>query len=158
MTTAALLDVKLRMEKIGYNSQELSFTPNHAEPDLCPVRVVLCIYRRAQLLHTPAKEPLTQFHDEPNRILIHSSIIDACLWSLANICYNITEKAELDKFTSHSIRVRAYISLNIAGKSTNFIKAALRWESNAFQMYLWNVIALTEQHSAAISACDPDGS
>ena len=41
--------------------------------------------------------------------------------------------------------------------STDFIKKALHWRSDAFQMYLRNVGALASQRNEAINAWDPDG-
>ena len=53
---------------------------------------------------------------------------------------------KLSKFTAHSVRVDACVILHSQGVSTEDIKFRLRWRSDAFRMYLRNIVALAEQH------------
>jgi hypothetical protein len=45
-------------------------------------------------------------------------------------------KSEIQKYSSHSIRVWACVILDEAGKSASFIKARLRWLGESFRTYL----------------------
>lgn len=157
ISAAATVDIVWRTQKNRDNGQRLTFAANTADPELCPVAAALRIRRRAQQLGLSVTAPLEQYRAKGTRTLIHSNIIRRCLRRLAKYCYNLTRKEDLDRYTAHSIRVGACVALHVAGKSTDFIKAALRWKSDAFQMYLRNVVALAEQRNTAINATDPDG-
>ena len=78
--------------------------------------------------------------------------------AMATATHGITDKKELQLYSAHSLRVGACVQLHVAGKSADFIKKALRWKSDTFQMYLRNVGALAQQRNDAINAWDPDGS
>ena len=80
-----------------------------------------------------------------------------CKHDLAKKCYNITSKEDLARFSTHSIRVGACVALHVANFTTEQIQHALRWRSNAFKMYLRDVIALAEQRNIAVTAFCPDG-
>ena len=68
------------------------------------------------------------------------------LQEAASIVYNIKDKKELSKFTAHSIRVGACVILHSQNVSTEDIKFRLGWRSDAFRIYLRNIVALAEQH------------
>ena len=155
---AASVDITWRTQKNGDNGQYIMYTVNNSDYDLCPVRSALRMRRRAQLLGVPAQFPLAVYRQGSNNMaLIHSDHIRSTLQSLARHCYDITDKDDLSRYTSHSIRVGACVALHIANKSTDFIQAALRWRSDAFKMYLRNVVELAEQRIVALNAHDPDG-
>jgi hypothetical protein len=56
-------------------------------------------------------------------------------------------KSEIQKYSSHSIRVWACVTLDEAGKSASFIKARLRWLGESFRTYLRDTNAIHEQHA-----------
>ena len=68
------------------------------------------------------------------------------LQEAAAFVYDIKDKKELSKFTAHSIRVGACVNLHSQGQSGENIKFRLRWRSDAFMMYLKNIIASAERH------------
>jgi hypothetical protein len=68
------------------------------------------------------------------------------LQEAAAFVYDIKDKKQLSKFTAHSIRVGACVNLYSQGESGENIKFRLRWRSDAFMMYLRNIIALAERH------------
>ena len=65
--------------------------------------------------------------------------------------YKMTSKEDLDKFTSHSIRVMACVILHSQNMSSEDIKFRLRWRSDSFRMYLRNIIEIAERHKNAIA-------
>ena len=75
--------------------------------------------------------------------------IRTVLQEAAGAVHNVTKKEELQRFTSHSIRVGACVLLHSQNISTEDIKFRLRWRSNSFKMYLRNTIPLAEMHKNA---------
>ena len=71
------------------------------------------------------------------------------LQQCARKVYNIKCKKVLAKWSAHSIRVGACISLSEAGKDAPFIQIRLRWRSLAFKDYLRNTVTLAHQHNDA---------
>jgi hypothetical protein len=55
-------------------------------------------------------------------------------------------KAELARYSAHSIRVWACVLLDEAGMSPEFIMARLRWAGNSFRMYLRDTEAIQNKH------------
>jgi len=159
IATAASVDVTWRFQKNKDNGQTITFTPNPDDEELCPVRALLNIRRRAQLLGLAMDHPLAAYDVASKRgpAVIHSGTIRRCLRRLAKSCYGITKAEDLALYTSHSIRVGACVALHIAGKATEFIQSALRWRSDAFKMYLRNVVVIAQQRVTALNAFSPDG-
>ena len=65
--------------------------------------------------------------------------------------YNITASDELIRLTTHSIRVSACVLLHETNQTPDFIKARLRWRSDAYLMYLRNTPKLALLHTQAVS-------
>ena len=98
--------------------------------------------------------PVAIFYDKTKKnkaIYINDFHINTVLREAAKHVYNISKKDELDKFTSHSIRVGACVLLHSQNITTEDIKFRLRWRSDSFRMYLRNVIELAERHKNAVS-------
>lgn len=154
---ACSVDVCWRSQKNGDHGQVITYHANPTDRDLCPVRALLNIRRRWQLLGCSDSFPLAVYQQKRQVRLLASTGITACVRSLAKAAYNIVDPKELQRYSCHSLRVGACVQLHVAGMSTDFIKKALRWRSDAFQMYLRNVGALAAQRNEAINAWDPDG-
>ena len=73
------------------------------------------------------------------------------LQTLAKTVYNITASEELTRFTTHSIRVGACALLHETSQTPDFIKACLRWRSDAYLMYLRNTPKLAILHTQAVN-------
>ena len=58
-------------------------------------------------------------------------------WPIKQV-YNIKASDELARYTTHSIRVGACVLLHETSQTPDFIKAHLRWRSDAYLMYLRN--------------------
>jgi hypothetical protein len=65
--------------------------------------------------------------------------------------YNITDPKELQRFSSHSIRVGAAVTLHTCGKDGEYIKIRLRWRSDTFRLYLRNTEFIADQHNEAVA-------
>jgi hypothetical protein len=68
----------------------------------------------------------------------------------------VTDPKELEKFSSHSIRVGACVALHAAGVSKLNIKFALRWKSDSFYTYLRNLPCQAAQTAAAVLNFSPN--
>jgi len=157
LQSVASADITWKVQKNQDNGQSIT---HHADPDqdMCPVAACLNIRRRWQLLGGTRTMPLAICRSQNGkRTLAAANVINKHLQALAKDVYGITDRVELSRFTSHSLRVGAAVQLHVAGKSIPFIKKALRWKSDTFERYFRNVGALADQRNDAINAHDPDG-
>ena len=81
---------------------------------------------------------------------ITNSMVTKHLQLCAKKAYGIKCRRALTKWSAHSIRAGAFVSLSEAGKDSPFIQIRLRWRSLAFRDYLRNTITLAQQHNKAI--------
>ena len=96
------------------------------------------------------KETLAKFKDvSGNTRHIANSMIAKHLQLRAKKIYNIRCKKALAKWSAHSIRAGACVSLSEDGKDAPFVQTRLRWRSLAFRDYLRNTVALSHQHNDA---------
>ena len=70
----------------------------------------------------------------------------------------VKDKADLQRWSAHSLRVGACVSLHTMGFSGPQIKFLLRWKSDTFMMYLRNVAMLSNKQDEALDklAAMPD--
>ena len=54
------------------------------------------------------------------------------------------------KYSTHSIRVWACVSLDEAGKSPDFIKKRLRWLDKPYRVYVRDTNKINQQHNEAL--------
>ena len=149
--SAQVLKIKWRFQKNGDNGQILSYTLNSINPNFCPVRAALRIRARAIIARVPPDYPISIFIQQNGLSgFIDNIHVSDALKDLASKVYNITNSADLARFTSHSIRVGACVVLHEANKSPDFIKFRIRWKSDSYLMYLRNTPKLANQHNSAI--------
>ncbi len=60
-----------------------------------------------------------------------------------------TTSDELKRYSTHSLRVWAWVLLDEAGKSPNYIKKRLQWLGDSFRMYLRDTAIIQHQHVVA---------
>ena len=132
----------------------ISYTEDKSNKKYCYVSACKRIRTKALRLKQKQGNPLAIFTDNKNKTKIqyiddvHNSTM---LQEAAKAVYNISKKDDLNKFTSHSIRVGACVLLHTQNISTEDIKFRLRWRSDSFRMYLRNVIQLADKHKDAIA-------
>ena len=116
------------------------------------------IIKRANDMKVEPDQPLAVYKRFPGSLQpkwIVQSSVDCLLKLAANVCYDLTP-AELGKYLSHSVRVRASVILNTAGFSKMDIMSCLRWKSDAYKVYLRNINVLVAKHTQAMSYVDID--
>ena len=89
---------------------------------------------------------------------VHNKDIDDTLHNTAKAVYNITKTDKLSRWSAHSIRVGAAITMHIAGADAETIKICLRWQSNTFLLYLHDVPTLANKHNQIIHQANADDS
>jgi hypothetical protein len=113
------------------------------------------IVSNAKKMAVDKSHPLAWYMCSASRSLITDNDISKVLQEAAAKTYDVSDPDALAKWTSHSIRVGACVSLHETGALPDFIKNRLRWRSDAFLMYLRNTPQLAKKHSRLLGS-DPD--
>jgi hypothetical protein len=81
---------------------------------------------------------------------ITNASIDCIMKTIAWACYDLDAK-QVGQYSMHSICVGAAVHLHAANFSGNKImECSLRWNSNKYLVYLYNIPQLAAQKTAAI--------
>ena len=148
--------IKLRFEeqKNGENGEKKLFVRNQNKPHLCFVANFMQIIARHDKLSGNPKQPLSIYRTKEGEALnITTANVEVSIRSAASKLYNldpVTNKKELQMWSSHSLRVGACTTLYAMGFHEMEIKHLLRWKSDAFMTYLRNLAVTSRRHNAAI--------
>jgi hypothetical protein len=127
----------------------------------CAVETVCDILERFVLLCGPddTTTPLSVYKTEgksPELRLINAYDISTTMREIASKTYGITNKNQLSKWSAHSLRVGACQILHSKGFTGEQIKWILRWNSDAFMVYLRNCEALSSMQNRAFDTTAAD--
>ena len=147
-----MIKIRWRKQKNGNNGQTITYKRDYKNPDFCPVRAAYNIYLRAIRLNVPKGEPIAVFKGKDGkRLFITEQMVTDKLREAAHKVLGLKkDDPEIMKWSSHSIRVTACNLLHRKRFSDSFIKNRLRWESDAFLVYLRNTIYAAEDHTKAL--------
>ena len=149
---ACYIRVKFWFQKNLDNGEEVDFARDNVLKSLCPVRAALRIRKRALKLGAPVNEPAAVFQTRAGkRCFITDTLVAKTIRLSAKEVLNITDKKELHRWSTHSIRVTAANLLHRANMTDSFIQKRLRWKSTTFLMYLRNTIYAANAHSKALN-------
>ena len=81
-------------------------------------------------------------------------VVNTLLRELAIKTYNLTDIDEIQKFSSHSLRVGAYCLLFACGYPPEFIQRVLRWKNDTLIGYVGDLIVTAIKHNMAILQAD----
>ena len=150
--------IRLRFEeqKNGENGEKKLFVRNHKNPAICFVRNFMQILlRHAKLTKAHPNLPLSVYrHSDGHIYNITSADVETCIREAAAKLFNldpVANRAELQMWSSHSLRVGACTTLYAMGFSEMEIKHLLRWKSNAFMTYLRNLAVTSRRHNEALN-------
>jgi len=155
--TVESFSITWRYQKNLQNGEHKLMTRNDKNTKLCTVRAMLRICHRATVLCIQQSTPLAVYqspHGKPT--FITHKHMETMIRLAAYKTYKLKKKADLAKFSCHSLRVGACVMLHIAGFSTDDIKFELRWRSDSFRDYLRNVVSTASAKTMAITNFDPD--
>ena len=107
---------------------------------------------RAKYLEVRDNKPIVVLKSQKNNVYkyIDDSHVIELLREVAKKTYSLKYSKVLSKFTSHSIRVGAYVKNYERGCDSTFIQTRLRWRSLAFTYYLRNTEKLATIQSKII--------
>ena len=141
---ASYVAITWRTQKNNINGQIVTF--GRAKTTyLCPVRAAWRIQERAERIQHPSGL-LGVSSTGPIAKLEATQYLRAC----AARVYSYIDKADLEKYTLHSIRVGACVLLYELNKSAAFIKDRLRWRSDSFMDYLRDTPRIAALHAACL--------
>jgi hypothetical protein len=152
----AVGSIKLRFEeqKNGENGEKKLFVRNNNKPHICFVDNFMQIMIRHSKLSGNPKQPLSIYRcNEGKPTNITTADVEVSIRTAAAKLYNlhpVTNKKELQMWSSHSLRVGACTTLYAMGFHEMEIKHLLRWKSNAFMTYLRNLAVTSRRHNTAI--------
>jgi hypothetical protein len=141
--------LRWRFQKNHDNGETKTFATIRGGPS-CIVTAMIRIIQRSFRLRLSDTYPLAVFGTSSVVTLINDSHITTSLRQLAVAVYGPMSTADLQRFSSHSLRVGACVLLHAAGKDEVFIKQRLRWRSNSFMNYLRDVPILALEHAAIL--------
>ena len=151
--------IKLRFEdqKNNVNLEWRLFTRNHAKPALCFVTHFMQILaRHHRLTESSPTQPLSVYRGLDGVVYNITTVeIEAVMRQAAATVYKldpVTHRAQLQLWSSHSLRVGACTLLYSKGFSVMEIKFLLRWKSDAFMTYLRNLAVTCRRQNDAVNA------
>jgi hypothetical protein len=145
----SFVKLRWRFQKNGDNGEIKTFGANLGHTS-CMVSAMIRIIQRSFRLRLADNYPLAVFCSGPQVSLIDDSHITAHLRQLAVAVYGNMSPEDLQRFSSHSLRVGACVILHASGKDELFIKHRLRWRSSSFMNYLRDVPILALEHAAVL--------
>jgi hypothetical protein len=157
--------VNLRFEeqKNSENGEKKLFVRNTDKPHICFIKnFVQIIQRHAKLTDSNPTIPLSVYRHTNGSVCNITSIdVETLMRQAASELFNlhpIKNKAELQMWSSHSLRVGACTTLYAMGFQEMEIKHLLRWKSDAFMTYLRNLAVTSRRHNTALSdaSCIPN--
>ena len=80
--------------------------------------------------------------------------VNTLLRELAVKTYDLKSPEEIQKFSSHSLRVGACCLLFACGYPPEFIQRVLRWKSDAWKGYVRDLIVTAIKHNLAMLQAD----
>jgi hypothetical protein len=146
-------ELEIRKQKNKDNGAKLTYAKHTKNTIICPVLAALNIYCRGRRLGHPLTYPAAIYFSQHHQAshLITARDTNIFLRHAARVVYNFkkTDK-QLDKWSTHSIRVMACNLLHRARYSDTYIKNCLRWKSDAFLMYLLNTFYTADEYSKSL--------
>lgn len=151
--------ITFRTQKNGDHGEKRLFVRNDEPNGFCMVAAILRIIGRFRdLCGVHSKSiPLSVYrHTKDSPVTaITAKQIEEHMRRVAATVYRLNpkdNKTELQRWSSHSLRVGACVQLHTQGFSVTQIKFLLRWRSDAFMVYLRNTVTLSKQQNDAWNA------
>ena len=143
--------VTYRFQKNNDNGQQINYTRNIDDPSFCAVAAGTRIRARAQRLRVSSTEPIAVFGVKGKKTFIFNTEVKQEMRKCATEIYNLTDPVEIQRYSSHSVRVGACVTLHATGASDLTIQIRLRWKSLTFKDYLRQVQQIADDHNIAVN-------
>ena len=139
-----------RHQKNMDNGQCITYAKDPQNPTFYAVVAALRIITWTKRLKVASSNPIDVYVSHHRSIVqcnyVDDTHISFLLREAAKALYKITAKTDLNRFTTHSIRVGVCVLLHANDINSETIQFRLRLHSDVFKFYLRNVDALAEQH------------
>ena len=149
-----------RFQKNRENGETKTHLRNDKAKTLCMVRRMFSILERyIRLIGYNQPEVPIAIYCNSATSTIHTIVaadISTKMRELAKSVYNIHNKKDLDRWSSHSLRVGACQILYATGFHAFEIKALLRWKSDSFMDYLRDIAWVARKRNDAIATLESD--
>ena len=149
------LGTHFKVQKNRRNGQIIKHGRNAQFPKYCAVEIGMELVDNARALGQTDDDPLGVFQDEDGSTkYVTGDMVTDWLRFVARLVFPAISDAELSLILTHSIRVTAAVLLHEAGKDGTYIKLRLRWDSEAYNVYLRNSDIIVEQHTEALNSLE----
>lgn len=141
-----------RIQKNRKNGQKISIAADDTCFEICAVRAAYRIFLRSIRLGQTNDLPMGICADNPERPFIYltKDKVTKILRQATRTAHPDWTDEMVNRIRVHSGRVWALVLLSEANKTPWFMKARLRWESDAFRHYLRDTSALNQEHNKSI--------
>ena len=158
--TVVSADLKWEFQKNGDNGDERTFVRESTHVSLCCISALLRVVKRHRALNLPTDHPLAVHSSDGTTSgevrLIRERQITTALRQAATAAHKLTDAKEIQRFSSHSIRVGACVALHAAGINIHDIMYALRWKSDSSaKIYLRNLPGQSARMAHAVTNFNP---
>jgi hypothetical protein len=145
------LIITFRHQKNRQNNQQIRLLALKSCPEICPVMNIAQMSLRKFRARHSKDMPLAVFINAEGKVkYLTSAKVTEIIRKAVKSVYPDILKEELMKYSTHSIRVWACVSLDEANKSPGFIKKRLRWMGESYRVYLRDTDKINEQHNLAL--------
>jgi len=144
--------ITCHIQKNCQNNQKITLSRNKTNPTSCPVIAALRLVIRARRLSQPDSMPVACYLKKDVMAYLTASRIALHFRAAARAVRPNISKDNEQRYSAHSIRVRACVLLDEAGKLPDYIKKRLRCMGDSFQMYLRDTHVIQDQHREALRA------
>ena len=141
----------IAFKKKNDNGQQVNYTRNLEDSSFCAVAEGARIRARAQRLKLVLTEPIAVYGIKGKTTFIFNTEVKEEMRKCATEIYNLTDPAEIQRYSSHSVRVGACVTLHATGASDLTIQIRLRWKSLTFKDYLRQVQQIADDNHIAVN-------
>ena len=152
----AIVCVRFAWQKNGDHGIHRWFYRNTERPFLCAVNSWIEIVQRfVTLMGRASTKPLAIFVSKYKGIrLVTANVATKHMRELAVQVHKLTDDADINKFSCHSLRVGACCIYFATGYQPDFIQRVLRWRSDAWRTYVRDLVVTAIQVVVAMNAAD----
>jgi hypothetical protein len=143
--------ITFRHQKNRQNGQQIRLLALKSHPEICPVMNLAQMSLRKIKARHSNDMPLAMFINAEKEVkYLTSQKVTEIIRKAVKSVYPDILKEDLMKYSTHSIRVWACVSLDEANKPPDFIKKRLRWMGESYRVYLRDTNTINEQHNSAL--------
>jgi len=145
-----------RIQKNRRNGQTITLSGEKTCHNICAVRAAGRMVLRASCLGQPDSMPVACYSYKKKRVYLTGKRIASLFHEAVKAIHPKTSKADLSRYSAHSLRVWACVLLDAAGMSPEYIMSCLRWMGNSFRMYLRDTGIIQVKHCDILRAASQE--